>query len=103
MIDWIKDSLAVALMVECCSTTTTTSAEPLLTSLLPWCWVVPRSIGEIIRSSEVFRIMTVLELSLIVSGFEISVEFLVTLVGFSRLSVRFSVVEVSFLLSVPVI
>lgn len=94
----LKHTLAVARRVECSTTTTTSSAEPVLTSLLPCCWVVPRSVRRTIRWPKVVTIMTASELTLLMTGFKISANVLVTLVGFCRHSFRLNVVEVSFLL-----
>lgn len=96
VIDLIKDSLAVALMVECSSTTTTPSTESILTSLLPWGRIVPWSIVTIISRFKVVVVRTIFELTM--SAVEISGNSLVSLVGISKLSVRFSVIEISFLL-----
>ena len=98
VIDCVKDPLAVVLMVKLPTATATTSAELTLPSLLPRYWVVPWSFGVTRRGgTKVVRISTVLKSAFIISGVKISVDFLLTLVDFSRFSIRLSVVKVSSL------
>jgi len=97
VIDCIKDPPTVVLMVKLPTTTTTTSAELTLSSLLPRNWVVPWSMIDVTRKgSKVFAVAsTALELTFIMSGVKVTMDFMLTLVGVARHSFRLSVVKLS--------